>query len=35
MEINKEIATLIVKEQLNHFQIKKVIDGERKYALAW
>jgi hypothetical protein len=35
MKINKEMATLIVKEQLNYFQIKKVIDGERKDPLVW
>jgi hypothetical protein len=35
METNEEMATSIVKEQLNNFRIKKVIDEECKNPLAW
>jgi hypothetical protein len=35
IENNEEVATSIMKEQLNHCWIKKVTNGECKYPLAW
>jgi len=35
IESNEEMATSVVKEQLNHFWIKKVTNGECKDPLAW
>jgi hypothetical protein len=32
---NEEMALSMVKEQLNHFKIKKVIDEESKDPLTW
>ncbi len=35
METSEEMASLIVKEQLNHLWVKKVIEEECKNSLAW
>jgi hypothetical protein len=35
METNKEMASLIVKKQLNHFQVKKITEEKCMYPLAW
>jgi hypothetical protein len=35
MEINEDMAFSIVKEQLTHFRIHKVIETECKDPLAW
>jgi hypothetical protein len=35
MKTNEEMATIVVKKQLSHFLIKKVIDEECKNPLAW
>jgi hypothetical protein len=35
METNKEMTSLIVKKQLNHFQVKKVTKEKCMYPLAW
>jgi hypothetical protein len=35
IETNKEMASLVVKEQLNYFQVKKLKEDECKNPLAW
>jgi hypothetical protein len=35
MDLNDEMASLVVKEQLNHFKVKKVMKEEGKHPLAW
>jgi hypothetical protein len=35
MEINEDMALSIVKEQLTHFRIQKVIEKECQDPLAW
>jgi hypothetical protein len=35
METSEKMASLIVKEQLNHLWVKKVIKEECKNSLAW
>jgi len=35
MEIDEEMVLSMVKEQLNHYRIKKVSDEECKNLLAW
>jgi hypothetical protein len=35
METNEEMTLSMVKEQLNHYKIKKVNDDECKNPLAW
>jgi hypothetical protein len=35
METNVEMASLIVKKQLNHFQVKKMMEEKCMYPLAW
>jgi hypothetical protein len=35
METSEEMVSLIVKEQLNHLWVKKVIEEECKNSLAW
>jgi hypothetical protein len=35
MEIDEDMALSVVKEQLTHFKIKKVIEDECKDSLAW
>jgi hypothetical protein len=34
MENDEEVVLSMVKEQLNHYKIKKVNDGKWKYSLA-
>ncbi len=35
MDKDEDMALLVVKEQLTHFRVKKVIDDECKDPLAW
>jgi hypothetical protein len=35
MDIDEDIALLVVKEQLTHFRVKKVTNDECKSPLAW
>jgi len=35
MEISEEMASTIVKEQLNHLWVKKMIEEECMNSLAW
>jgi hypothetical protein len=35
METNEKITLSMVKEQLNHYKIRKVSDNECTYPLAW
>jgi hypothetical protein len=35
METNEEMPSLIVKKQLNHFQVKKMTKEKCVYPLAW
>jgi hypothetical protein len=35
METSEEMASLIVKEQLNHLWVKKMIEEKCKIPLAW
>jgi len=35
MDMDEDMALLIIKEQLTHFKVKKVIDDEYKDLLAW
>jgi hypothetical protein len=35
MDIDEDMALLVVKEQLTHFKVKKVIDDECKNPFAW
>jgi len=35
IETNKEMASSVVKEQLNYFQVKKLREDECKNPLAW
>jgi hypothetical protein len=35
MDIDDEMASLVVKEQLNHFKVKQIMKEEGKHPLAW
>jgi hypothetical protein len=35
METKEKMALLIVKKQLNHFQVKKMMEEKCKNPLAW
>jgi hypothetical protein len=35
MDTNDEMASLVVKKQLNHFKVKKVMKEEAKHPLTW
>jgi hypothetical protein len=35
MDTNDEMASSVVREQLNHFKVKNVMKKEDKHPLAW